>query len=146
MSLRWFLPLMVTIAIGIRPHRQAATEYRLPYPVGDRARLIQGNNGPWGHSEHAAFAYDFIMPIGSPVTAARPGRVIAVEGSFHDGSRKPATRTVRVKQCSSALRLEVTWISLDDMPMRGEGVSNCTRRAGVEQDNRIPPGRPIASR
>jgi murein DD-endopeptidase MepM/ murein hydrolase activator NlpD len=63
--------------------------YLLPFPVGDSARLIQGNNGPWGHTGHAAYAFDFVMPVGSPVTAARRGRVVAVEEQFVDGTRTP---------------------------------------------------------
>lgn len=63
--------------------------YLLPFPAGDSARLIQGNNGPWGHTGHAAYAFDFIMPTGSPVTAARRGRVLAVEERFIDGNRTP---------------------------------------------------------
>src|SRR5688572_20624241 len=63
--------------------------YLLPFPAGDSARLIQGNNGPWGHTGHAAYAFDFLMPIGSPVTAARHGRVVAVEEQFIDGNRTP---------------------------------------------------------
>jgi murein DD-endopeptidase MepM/ murein hydrolase activator NlpD len=63
--------------------------YSLPFPAGDSARLVQGNNGPWGHSGAAAFAFDFVMPIGSPVTAARPGRVFATESRFVDGNKTP---------------------------------------------------------
>ena len=37
-----------------------------------------------GHGGWEYFAIDFIMPIGSPIVAARSGRVIAVEGRFVD--------------------------------------------------------------
>jgi murein DD-endopeptidase MepM/ murein hydrolase activator NlpD len=63
--------------------------YRLPFAVGDSARLIQGNNGPWGHSGAAAFAFDFIRPIGSAVTAARGGQVVSIEQQYRDGNRTP---------------------------------------------------------
>jgi murein DD-endopeptidase MepM/ murein hydrolase activator NlpD len=63
--------------------------YLLPFPGGDSARLIQGNNGPWGHSGAAAFAFDFIMPIGSAVTATRGGHVFASESRYRDGNRRP---------------------------------------------------------
>ena len=71
------------------PTRSSAPEYLLPFPEGDTARLIQGNNGPWGHTGAAVFAYDFRMPIGSPVTASRAGTVVATEGRFLDGNRMP---------------------------------------------------------
>lgn len=100
MRSRLVLPLTATaIALGCisactpaslqRAALGADSEYSLPFPVGDSARLIQGNNGPWGHSGAAAFAFDFVMPIGSPVTAARPGRVFATEARFVDGNKTP---------------------------------------------------------
>lgn len=90
------LTCMLTTASACRlPRTVAVSEvahdegYVLPLPVGDSARLIQGNNGPWGHSGAAAFAYDFVMPIGSAVTAARGGHVVATEGRYRDGNRAP---------------------------------------------------------
>jgi murein DD-endopeptidase MepM/ murein hydrolase activator NlpD len=69
--------------------RTAAPRYLLPYPVGASCVLLQGNNGPWGHEGKAAFAYDFAMPIGSRVAAARDGVVVKVEGRYEDGNHKP---------------------------------------------------------
>jgi murein DD-endopeptidase MepM/ murein hydrolase activator NlpD len=63
--------------------------YVLPYPAGERFLLLQGNNGPWGHTGAAAYAFDFKMTIGTPVTAARGGQVVALEKSFKDGNRIP---------------------------------------------------------
>ncbi len=62
--------------------------YVLPYPVGENYLLIQGNSGPFGHEGAAEFAFDFRMPIGTAVHAARPGEVIAVEESYADGTRQ----------------------------------------------------------
>jgi murein DD-endopeptidase MepM/ murein hydrolase activator NlpD len=93
--------LALVLGACARP-RVAATadlpDYLLPFPPGDSARLIQGNNGPWGHSGAAAFAFDFIMPIGSPVTAARGGRVVAAEGRYRDGNRTPGEENFVVVQ------------------------------------------------
>ena len=77
---------------------QTTPTYRLPFTVGDSARLIQGNNGPYGHTAHAAFAFDFIMAIGTPVTAARAGRVAATENRFQDGTRKPGEENFVIVQ------------------------------------------------
>ncbi len=63
--------------------------YALPFTVGDSARLLQGNEGPWGHTGAAAYAFDFAEAIGTPVTAARAGRVFATEARFKDGNRTP---------------------------------------------------------
>ncbi|WP_088340812.1 M23 family metallopeptidase [Robiginitalea sediminis] len=63
------------------------SEYILPYPVG--TSYIIGL-GPCGGSYHSAgqpdmFAIDFNMPIGSPIHAARGGRVVYVEERGVDG-------------------------------------------------------------
>lgn len=84
--------------LATRPVSQSIPPYRLPFTVGDSARLIQGNNGPYGHTAHAAYAFDFIMAIGTPVTASRPGRVIATENRFQDGTRKPGEENFVILQ------------------------------------------------
>ena len=63
--------------------------YLLPFPVGDSAQLIQGNNGTFTHFGHAAYAFDFRMTIGRAVTAMRAGQVIAIEERYIDGNRTP---------------------------------------------------------
>jgi murein DD-endopeptidase MepM/ murein hydrolase activator NlpD len=90
------LTCALTTTSACRPQWTAASSgvaqdasYVLPFPVGDSARLIQGNNGPWGHSGAASFAFDFVRPIGSAVTAVRAGHVVATEGRYRDGNRTP---------------------------------------------------------
>jgi len=63
--------------------------YVLPYPVGVSYPLLQGYHGKWGHEGAAAYAYDFQLPLGSLVTAARGGTVVKIETSHRDGTRKP---------------------------------------------------------
>jgi murein DD-endopeptidase MepM/ murein hydrolase activator NlpD len=63
--------------------------YLLPFPVGDSAQVIQGNNGSFTHFGHAAYAFDFRMTIGRVVTAMRAGQVIATEERYIDGNRTP---------------------------------------------------------
>lgn len=61
----------------------------LPFQVGQEYKLIQGNNGPFGHEGHIAYAFDFIMPMGSVVIAARSGKVVKIEQQYMDGTKKP---------------------------------------------------------
>jgi murein DD-endopeptidase MepM/ murein hydrolase activator NlpD len=61
----------------------------LPYPVGSSYPVIQGNGGEWGHTDTEQYAYDFEMAVGTPVVAARSGRVVAVEERHEDGNRTP---------------------------------------------------------
>lgn len=59
--------------------------YSLPYAVGSTFTMFQGNcppNPTWGH--HGKYAYDFQMPIGTPVHAMRDGTVFFTEDRFAD--------------------------------------------------------------
>ena len=91
--------LLAALAItGVASRQRVSPMYMLPFPIGDSARLIQGNNGPYGHEGHAAFAFDFIMKIGSPVVAARAGVVVATEERFRDATRKPGEENFVIVQ------------------------------------------------
>jgi len=54
------------------------SEYVLPYPTGSSFVVSQGNCSRGSHNGPARHAYDFAMPIGSPVTASRSGQVLFV--------------------------------------------------------------------
>ena len=73
-------------------------EYVLPFANDSKHKLLQGYNGPWGHTGHCAYAYDFQMPIGTVVHAARSGKVVHVEQQFPDATRKPGQENVIVIQ------------------------------------------------
>lgn len=47
----------------------------LPYPPGESYEVDQGNCSGFGHSGFWKHGYDFIMPIGTAVTASRAGEV-----------------------------------------------------------------------
>ncbi len=74
---------------GYGPEMQSP--YSLPYPLGTSYVLGQGNCSLTGPTHYPGsvfkYAYDFLMPIGTPVTAARAGAVIDVERSFFDSTR-----------------------------------------------------------
>ena len=58
---------------------QESSLYVLPYEVGGRHNVRQGNCNEFStHNERfqGRFAYDFEMPIGTAVVAARDGQVI----------------------------------------------------------------------
>lgn len=61
-----------------------ASSYRLPWPGGVTRLCCQSNRGVVSHRGWSEFAYDFAMPVGSPVCAARGGIVTHVEIE-HDG-------------------------------------------------------------
>lgn len=53
----------------------APSSYRLPWPRGVSATCVQGNHGSFSHTGPQAYAWDFEMPTGSVVEAARAGVV-----------------------------------------------------------------------
>jgi murein DD-endopeptidase MepM/ murein hydrolase activator NlpD len=56
----------------------AASPYRLPWPAGVKYLCVQGNRAVVSHRGRDEFAYDFAMPVGSDVCAARAGIVSRV--------------------------------------------------------------------
>jgi murein DD-endopeptidase MepM/ murein hydrolase activator NlpD len=60
--------------------------YVLPYPVGKTYPLYQGNCTLGGHRAGYRYSYDFLMPIGALVTAARAGVVSEVLDGYQDGN------------------------------------------------------------
>lgn len=82
----WMIGLAAIFAAA---HGKQPPTYLLPFPIGARVYVLQGNNGPWGHTKEIAYAYDFKIPIGSDVCAARSGAVVKVEARFIDGNRTP---------------------------------------------------------
>lgn len=84
------LPLLLLAWLGFHGLvAEVGPLYRLPFPVGASYSVLQGYDGEWGHQGAAAYAYDFAMPIGSPVTAARAGVVLKTEAAHADATRKP---------------------------------------------------------
>ena len=69
---------------------QSQSPYVLPWEVGQSYVVVTGNCGfPRTHRGIARYAYDFGMPIRTPVHAARSGVVIGIEERFTDGNSDP---------------------------------------------------------
>ena len=60
--------------------------YNLPFATGDRYTLTQGNCGTASHTGRFSYSFDFQMPIGTPVIAARDGVVYSARDDQPDGS------------------------------------------------------------
>lgn len=65
----------------------STSAFVLPYPVGLSYRVNQANCSGFGHSDFWQFGYDFEMPIGSLITAARDGVVVHAQDGAIDGDR-----------------------------------------------------------
>lgn len=80
--------LIFTSMTGVREEERyppaEASPYLLPFPAGRTYLVCQGNRGVVSHREWEEFAFDFAMPVGSDVCAARGGIVRRVVDR-HDG-------------------------------------------------------------
>ena len=63
----------------------ANSPYRLPWIAGVTRLCCQGNRAIVSHRNWEEFAYDFAMPVGSDVCAARAGLVVNIDVG-HDGN------------------------------------------------------------
>jgi acetyl esterase/lipase len=61
-----------------------ASEFNLPFPAGDRYELSQSYCNPLGGHRNR-IAYDFSMPIGASIVAARGGTVVETVSHYVDG-------------------------------------------------------------
>ncbi len=57
----------------------------LPLPCGVSAEVTQGNNGALSHNGTSAFAFDFGLPLGSPLVAIAGGVVTHASGATGPG-------------------------------------------------------------
>lgn len=57
----------------------------LPLPCGVSAEVTQGNNGALSHNGTSAFAFDFGLPLGSPLVAIADGVVTHASGATGPG-------------------------------------------------------------
>jgi murein DD-endopeptidase MepM/ murein hydrolase activator NlpD len=76
------------LRIGGEPRPDPAARYAFPFGGGPR-RLSQGVDGDETHSGPHRYAFDFEMPIGTPVLAARSGVVFQVIDGFGPGDLSP---------------------------------------------------------
>lgn len=70
---------------------QAQSLYILPYAVGSAYVVSQGNctNGSHSVGSQNQYAYDFRMPIGTEIVAARSGTVSQLVEQYVDGDNTP---------------------------------------------------------
>jgi murein DD-endopeptidase MepM/ murein hydrolase activator NlpD len=72
--------------------------YVLPYPEGDDFMLVQGNCTRYSHNGIHRYAFDFGLPIGTEVVAARGGVVVAIDMKHPDSLYSYKRRYKRVNK------------------------------------------------
>lgn len=77
------LPSIVRDVVTFCPNAGEDSYYRLPWAAGGLWNVTQGNNTTFSHKAGSwnQFAFDFIMPDGQTIVAARGGRVGFVDES-----------------------------------------------------------------
>jgi hypothetical protein len=67
----------------------AEVNYYPPFPLGMQFPISQGFDNDVTHSEPSSqYAVDIVMPIGTPILAARAGRVMDMEDDFHGAAQQ----------------------------------------------------------
>jgi len=77
-----YLMLRGSIDLKNYPVKRDSTPYKLPFPANEKSWVIQGNNSSFNHKGTQEHAFDFRRPCGTPVLAARGGKVLDVKDSF----------------------------------------------------------------
>lgn len=73
------------------PNYAGAAAYLPPLAAGSRFQITQGFNGEYSHNdEQNRYAVDIMMPVGTPVHAARAGTVLEVDNDFFVGGTQKA--------------------------------------------------------
>ncbi len=86
--LLWFIPYFIFIWFFTGPENLlvyppgARSPYKLPWKAGVSRFVAQGNRSFTSHRGFHFYAWDFVMPIGTEVLAARDGKVAKVQDSF----------------------------------------------------------------
>ena len=82
----------------------SVSAYVLPYPAGSSYYVSQANCSTGGHRGPYQYAYDFVMPVGTPVTAARAGVVAEIRMKFRDGqSGEGESNWVKIRHADNTI-------------------------------------------
>jgi murein DD-endopeptidase MepM/ murein hydrolase activator NlpD len=81
--------LYVQARFGDPRARPAPYVYALPYPHGLTFSVLQGFHGAFSHRGNNEYAVDFNCPVATPVVAARPGVVVAINASAQGSGTSP---------------------------------------------------------
>lgn len=94
---RWFDLWHMTgpLEMSLYP-RGADSPYRLPWRGGLVRLCIQGNRGLVSHRGREKFAYDFSMPVGSVICAARAGSISYVDVTHRSRGFKASNNLIGI--------------------------------------------------
>jgi hypothetical protein len=88
-GLRYRRELYFHARFGDPRARPTPYTYGLPYPHGLTFAVLQGFHGGFSHRGSNEYAVDFNCPVATPVVAARPGVIVAVNASAQGSGTTP---------------------------------------------------------
>lgn len=88
-GMRYRRQLQFTARFGAPDARPSDYVYGLPYPHGLTFAVLQGFHGAFSHRGSNEYAVDFNCPVATPVVAARPGVVVAINASAQGSGTTP---------------------------------------------------------
>ncbi|MGZ8548219.1 MAG: M23 family metallopeptidase [Sulfuricurvum sp.] len=104
--------------------------YQLPFMKNRIVDVTQGYNGGFSHKGLSAYAIDFGVPVGTPILAAREGKVVETETSSSLGGPSPKYRPymnrIRVEHSDGTfgnychLKLNGSAVKLGQMVKKGD--------------------------
>ena len=86
---RYHRELRLRARFGDPRVRPSAYVYGLPYPHGLTFEVLQGFHGAFSHRGSNEYAVDFNCPVATPVVAARPGLVVAINARAQGSGTSP---------------------------------------------------------
>jgi murein DD-endopeptidase MepM/ murein hydrolase activator NlpD len=105
--------------VTFRPSQAPDNGFKLPYPGGTGYRCTQGNHSTFSHKGQYAYAFDFGMPRGREVVAARNGRVVEVKGNSRLGGCSswylPYANYIRIRHIDGT---DTLYVHLDSVAVR----------------------------
>src|SRR3546814_10475637 len=84
--------------------RESSYPYAFPFGGSEPRRLVQGVDGAFTHSGRSRYAFDFEMPKGTPIVAARAGIVLLVIDGYGDGGIARSRSEEHTSELQSLLR------------------------------------------
>ena len=104
-----------------------AGTYRLPFEDGKNFPLTQGNNGSLSHTGYCLYAFDFGMPEGTKICAARGGKVIEakedlVKGGSGGGNQIKIDHGDGTVGCYFHLKHLGALVEVGDLVLQGDSI------------------------
>lgn len=87
-NLKFFIVTLIFLGELIRANTvKADCYYDLPFKAGTTHRSLQGYHGDFSHRPPLQYAVDFEMTEGTPIYAARSGKVIALKSKSNSSGK-----------------------------------------------------------